>query len=73
MAVGLQIEISGKIAEIIDDEAGRYVRIVCKSSNMLIELDNLDDISLGDTITIKGNLAMKHVIVNGIEQITNNQ
>lgn len=68
MTDSLQIEIIGKIAEIIDDEMGRYVRIVCESNNMILELDNIDDISLGDIIKVKGSLAIQTVVVNGIEQ-----
>ena len=62
-----QIQITGKVAEIIDNETQRYVRIICKSSNMMIELKNIDDISLGDRISITGSLSVESVEVNGIE------
>ena len=61
-----QIQITGKVAEIIDNEQ-RYIRIICKSSNMMIELKNIDDISLGDKISITGNLSVETGKVNGIE------
>ncbi len=34
---------------------------------MMIELKNIDDISLGDKISITGNLSVETVKVNGIE------
>lgn len=62
----MDIEYTGNIAEIIDDAKGRYVRIICQNNNMMIQLDNIDDISLGDSIVLTGKLSISSVSINGI-------
>jgi hypothetical protein len=67
MPFSTNITIRGKIAEIIDDESMKNVRIVCDNQNVLVKLDHIDDIRLGDAISIKGVIDFKSLIINGIE------
>ncbi len=67
MPLSTNISIKGKIAEIIDDDKGRNIRIVCNSEHVLIKMRDLHDIGLGDSINIEGNIDIKSLEVNEIE------
>ncbi|PLX14954.1 MAG: hypothetical protein C0598_00080 [Marinilabiliales bacterium] len=67
MPLSTNIRIKGKIAEIIDDEAGRNVRIICNSEHVLVKITDLNDIGLGDDINLKGNIDIKSLEINDIE------
>lgn len=67
MPLSTNISIKGKIAEIIDDEKGRNIRIVCNSENVLVKIKDLHDIGLGDNINIEGNINIQSLEVNEIE------
>ena len=60
-------EISGKIAEIIDDNSGRYIRVICSNKNMILELDKIEDISLGETVKISGEFHIRSISVHGVK------
>jgi hypothetical protein len=65
------IQIEGKVAEIIDDESSRYVTIVSAANNFMVSLHITEDVSLGDTIVLDGELILDKISVNGIEIETN--
>lgn len=67
MPLSTNISIKGKIAEIIDNETERNIRIVCNSEHVLVKMKNLHDIGLGDYINIEGNIDIKSLEVNEIE------
>ncbi|NOY50783.1 MAG: hypothetical protein GXO88_09515 [Chlorobi bacterium] len=67
MPFSTNITIRGKIAEIIDEEARKNVRIVCDNQNVLVKLDHIDEIGLGDSISIKGIIDFRSLEINGIE------
>ncbi len=62
-----KVEISGKIAEIIDDKSTRFIRIVCSNRNMILELDHIEDISLGDSIVLDGEFHINSINIHGVK------
>lgn len=71
MPLSSHIKIKGKIAEIIDSNFQKRVSIVCDGSQVMVSLENINDVSLGDSITISGKLIIDSISVDGIE-IKNN-
>ena len=67
MSYTSEIKIQGRVAEIIDSDAGKSILIVCNSRDVLVSVDNFIDVSLGDNISITGNLKYTALEVNGIE------
>lgn len=65
------IKIKGKIAKIIDSNFQKKASIVCDGSQVMVSLENINDVSLGDSITISGKLIIDSISVDGIE-IKNN-
>lgn len=65
------IQIEGKVAEIIDDDSSRYVTIISATNNIMVNLRISEDVSLGDTIVLNGNLLLERISINGIEIETN--
>lgn len=67
MPLSTNISIKGRIAEIVDDDKGRTIHIVCNSEHVLVKMKDLNDIGLGDIINIEGNIDIKSLEVNEIE------
>ncbi len=62
-----KIEITGKVAEMIEDHGKRHIRIVCDSKNLIVSIDHMGDIQLGDELLVKGKFKIKTIEVNGIK------
>ncbi len=61
-----EIEIAGKVAEIIESDSGKLIRIYCNNKNMLFDLKHDESVSLGDSIALTGKLVIDSIKVNGI-------
>ena len=61
-----QIELSGDVAEIIDNDEGTIINIIINRNNISLDLKD-EGISLGDKVVLQGNLFVESVTINGIK------
>jgi len=67
MPLTSHIKIKGKIAEIIDSNFQKSASVVCDGNQIMMSLENIADVGLGDTISISGELIIDSISVDGIE------
>lgn len=59
--------IEGKVVEVIEDMTKNQIRIICQQKDVIFQIDDVNDIQLGDHVQIKGKLKIDELKINGIE------
>ena len=59
--------IEGKVVEVIEDMTKNQIRIICQQKDIIFQIDDVNDIQLGDHVEIKGKLKIDKLKINGIE------
>ena len=62
--------IEGKVVEVIEDMTKNHIRIICQQKDIIFQIEDMNDIQLGDHVEIKGKLKINKLKINGIEMNT---
>jgi hypothetical protein len=59
--------IEGKVVEVIEDMNKNHIKIICQQKDIIFQIEDMNDIQLGDHVEIKGKLKIDKLKINGIE------
>ncbi len=55
------LQIKGRVAELMETKGKLHAKIVCDTNKLLISIDNVDELELGDDVRIEGELKIKSI------------
>ena len=55
------LHIRGKVAEVMENKGKLYAKVVCDTDKLLISLENVEGLELGEDVTIEGELRIKSI------------
>jgi hypothetical protein len=61
------IYIKGQVAEMLETKGVLKAKIICDTDNLLLSLENVDQLELGGTVNIEGEISIRSIQVEGIE------
>lgn len=61
------LHIKGKVAEVMENKGKLQAKVVCDTENLLISLDNIENLELGGDVSIEGELKIKSIQFEGVE------
>jgi hypothetical protein len=61
------IHIKGQVAEMMESKGVLHAKIICDTDNLLVSLENVDQLELGGTVNIEGEIKIRSIQVEGIE------
>lgn len=59
--------IKGQVAELMENKGKLHAKVVCDPDSLFIALDNVDALELGGEVTIEGELKIKSIRPDPIE------
>ena len=62
------LHIKGQVAELMENKGVLHAKVVCDSDSLLIALDNVDALELGGEVTIEGELRIKSIRSDSLDE-----
>jgi len=63
------VHIKGKVAEVLQNKGKLQAKVVCDTDNLMISLENVDNLELGGEVSIEGELVIKSIQFEDLDEI----
>jgi hypothetical protein len=61
------IHIKGQVAEVMENKGKLHAKIVCDTDNLLVSLEDVDQLELGGSVNIEGEINIRTIQIEGRE------